>query len=343
MQIRFWPYTTNHNVASFRLRCLSIVTALGSRGLNVDLYKEGDKPEILVLSKRYDSASMEKALKLKKDHGTVICLDLCDNHFYYDVPEAEAIDRANMLRHAIGLVDRVFVSSQYLADVVRQESAEVKSVNVIGDIIERVHHYGLVDIIKHPLDYVRLKVLEASISIESVEKSCRIIWFGSHGSHFTEGGMLDLKTVLPVLEALSRKHKICLTIVSNSKRKYADIFAASRLQTFYIPWSEPFFSAALEVHGVSIIPIQKNPFTMAKTSNRVATSLVHDLRVVADMIPSYVEYSDVISSGDWGKNLTDLLTKNDAPAYVIDIERKNDTVVSTWQRLFEELDKSKLV
>ncbi|MFT5209897.1 MAG: hypothetical protein ACI9CE_001620 [Flavobacterium sp.] len=340
MLIRFWPHTTNQNVASYRLRCLNIVRKLGKRGLNVDIYREGDKPEILVLSKRYDSASLNKALKLKEDHGTVICLDLCDNHFYYSVPDTDAIDRANTLRQAIKLVDRIFVSSHYLADLVQEENGEGRPVSVVGDIVEEAQEYTSLDIIKHPVDYIRLKILDVLIAKHLIKKSHRLIWFGHHGSNFTDGGMRDLKAVLPILEALNQKHKICLTVISNSKKTYTDTFAKSSLNTFYIPWSRPFFSAALKIQGISIIPIQKNPFTMAKTSNRVATSLVHDLKVVADIIPSYEEYKQIIASGDWLENLTQLLTEGNVPSYVFNLESKNNAVVNTWQKLFDDLAKS---
>jgi hypothetical protein len=149
--------------------------------------------------------------------------------------------------------------------------------------------------------------------------------------------MLDLKTVLPVLEAINEKHQICLTIISNSKRKYRDVFAKTTLITFYNPWSQPFFSAALSMQGISIIPIQKNPFTMAKTSNRVATSLVHDLKVVVDMIPSYEVYSPYIAAGDWSDKLIQLLSQHDVATYVLDIERENDVVINTWQKLLDRL------
>lgn len=121
MSVHFWTHTLNSNIASYRLRCVRVMDGLRSNGVVAVQYHKGDVPEKLILSKRYDATSIQHALYLKQTFGTKLYLDLCDNHFYCSVPSIEAVTRANQLREAVGSVDFVISSSQYLAEVIRQE------------------------------------------------------------------------------------------------------------------------------------------------------------------------------------------------------------------------------
>jgi hypothetical protein len=82
---RWWPHTTDARIASFRLRCLRIVEHLRGQGVNAALYRraEAPPPRVLVLSKRYDAATVAHALQCRAA-GTRVVLDLCDNHFHYE-------------------------------------------------------------------------------------------------------------------------------------------------------------------------------------------------------------------------------------------------------------------
>ena len=94
MSVHFWSHTLNTSIASYRLRCVRIIEGLKSNGVVAVNYQLGDEPEKLILSKRYDPASIQHALYLKQKFGTKLYLDICDNHFYYSVRSDEAILRA---------------------------------------------------------------------------------------------------------------------------------------------------------------------------------------------------------------------------------------------------------
>ena len=338
MSVHFWSHTLNSNIASYRLRCVRVIDGLRSKGVVAVQYQEGDVPEKLILSKRYDVASIQHALYLKQKFGTKLYLDLSDNHFYYSVPSTEAIARANRLREAICTVDFVISSSQYLAKVIRQEVAAPPPIVVIGDLVEFPQEAKAIEIIKHPVSWLLMEYLRYSLEQLGTKKYSRLIWFGNHGGGFADGGMNDISSIRPYLEDVAKKKLISLTLVSNSYKKYKELTAGWSISTFYVPWNGAFLSSVLRLHGISVIPIQSNPFTMAKTSNRVATSLVHGLQVIADPIPSYLEYRENIFLGAWKENLTALLNNNNDSCAEIkteEFEDRNISVIKIWADLLE--------
>lgn len=339
MSVHFWPHTQNPNIASFRLRCLRVMEGIRNCGIDTRFYNNGDAPENLVLSKRYDPASIQQALELKKNFGTKLYLDICDNHFYYKKPEPAAIKRADQLRSAVKSVDVVIASSEYLAEVVRNESDNSKPVVVIGDLVEFPHEPGLLEKIRHPISFFHLKILELLIRKLGPVKNRRIVWFGNHGGGYADGGMNDLQTIRTYLENAHRDAPISLTIISNSYRKFKNLTRSWKVPVFYLPWNKTFFSFAFRLHGISVIPIQKNPFTMAKTNNRVATSLLHGLKVIADEIPSYADYKEAIILNDWERGF--LMLANQSPIYhsVLNFEyfkEENEKIIEAWVSLFSD-------
>lgn len=338
MTVHFWPHTKNPNVASYRLRCQRIMEGLINQGMEVRLFSEGDIPEKLVLSKRYDPPSIQKALELKKAFGTRLYLDICDNHFYYQKPDPAAIKRAMQLRDAIRSVDVVIASSKYLAEVINEETRNFTSSVVISDLVDFPYKPSLIEKIKYPISYLQFKKLELSLCRYSKSDFYKLVWFGNHGGGYADCGMNDLDTIRPYLECMNKETPIHLTIISNSWRKYRALTKYWKIPTSYLPWNRVFFSSVLSLHSVSIIPIRKNPFTMSKTSNRVETSLIHGLGVIADAIPSYMDYKSDICLDDWMNGLRRL--KVIAPSIFhednkIDFKKKNIEIIQKWKILLQ--------
>ncbi len=299
MKIQFWPHTQNYNIASYRLRCLSVINGLNSLGESVSLYKKGDTPDILVLSKRYDEQSIEHALELKKKYNVKIYVDICDNHFYYNRPDPIAINRALTLKKAIQSVDYVIASTTYLADVISKETGGATPIVVAGDLTELPTRSKKIYLLKYFKYYRRYRLLKLQLNKLGTNKERRLVWFGNHGSQFTNGGMNDLHDITSYLEKMNNVRPISLTVVSNNEEKYEALAKQWQFQSFYIQWNKMFFSDILLLHGISIIPIKQNPFTLAKTNNRVTTSLMHGLDVFTDEIGDYLPFSDHIHIEKW--------------------------------------------
>jgi hypothetical protein len=339
MSVHFLPHTQNPNIASYRLRCLRVMEGLRHQGIDVRIFSEGDVPEKLVLSKRYDPTSVQQALELKKNFGTKLYLDICDNHFYYKTPEPAALKRAAQLRSAVKSVDVVIASSEYLAEAVRNESDYSTPVVVIGDVVEFPHEPGLLEKIKHPISFSKLKMLEFFIRKLGPVKHRRLVWFGNHGSGYADGGMNDIQTIRTYLEDVHRETPISLTIISNSWLKYKKLTKDWTVPVYYLTWNKTFFSIALKLHGMSVIPIKKNPFTMAKTNNRISTSLVHGLRVISDEIPSYAEYKSIILTNGWERDLLTLTNQSSLNINEFNFEyfkEANEEIIEQWVSLFSD-------
>lgn len=209
---------------------------------------------------------------------------------------------------------------------------------MIGDLVEFPNKPLAIEGFKHPVSWLRMKILSYSLERLGNQKYSRIVWFGNHGGGFADGGMSDLSSIRDYLEDVYNTMPISLTVVSNSYKKYKELTAGWSVPTFYVPWDGEYFSSVLRLHGISVIPIQANPFTMAKTSNRVATSLVHGLQVIADPIPSYLEYHENICLGAWKDNLTVLLSNPKDCCIEIkaeEFEGRNRSVIKAWVDLLE--------
>lgn len=335
MTVCFCPHTRDPSIASYRMRCLLITQELRKKGYKVKISNEPCKANVLVLSKRYDQKIVEKALDLKAKYGVKIVIDICDNHFFSSHISESLRQRSKNLRFAIESADRVIVSSNYLAGVVKQESILREDPIVIGDVIENPYFPSWTGKLKCPLDQIRLKKLEAILTKRHPQKLKRVIWFGNSGSDYAKGGMEDVASIRSTLEAMSKKYGISLTVVSNSRKRFQEVFDGWSVPVYYIPWSKNTISKILTIHGISIIPARKNPFTMAKSENRVTTSLAHGLNVVADSLPSYQEFSDVIGLDDWNDELEKALNqvrngKANPKLSGIDLNGWNERIFAKW-------------
>jgi hypothetical protein len=301
-------------------------------GVETALYEGGDRPAVLVLSKLYDPVSLEQALALKRQFGTRLFLDLCDNHFYFKEDSTEASRRAAELDAAIRAVDHVIASTAYLADVIRQRPQMSTPVSVIEDLVEFPRPRQLLDPLRHPRRYREFLRLKSWLEKTAPDVRHRLVWFGNHGGGFADSGMNDLRTIRPALDELRRQVPISLTVISNSREKYDALVRDWTVPTCYQEWNETFISPALRLHGVSVIPITRNPFTLAKSPNRVETSLVHGLGVVADQIPSYDKYRDAIYLDNWQAGLRALVggTGDRRVLQSEDFAQANRAVIGAW-------------
>jgi hypothetical protein len=302
--VGFWLHTDDPNVASTRIRGLQVVQGLRDLGRAVSLFKPSQScPDILVLGKRYDRASMDHAESLRARHGTRLVLDLCDNHFYYKDPAPQWVRRADALREAVRRVDRVVTASATLAQVVRAEIGDATPVSVIGDALDATPPLGPVTLSQR-WSGARMRLFMAA---HRVEAGRRLLWFGNHGVGYADGGIQDLAQIAQALHHHHREKPITLTVVSNRQDAYRRHLHGWTLPTLYLPWSGRVFREALASHAVAVIPARINPFTACKTNNRLATAFCNGLAVAADRIPSINEFADLALIDDWHGGLAMLM------------------------------------
>jgi hypothetical protein len=339
MKIRWWLRTRDANVASVRLRCLNVIEALQKRGIDAAIYEPtAPDPDVLVLSKRYDKASIAHATSVRSRSGAKLVLDLCDNHFYSASGDAEWQRTSSALRQAVADADLVVASSDELRRVIEAEVRQHPPIEVIGDAVEGpADEPGLGQRLRHAVHEVRLWQLARRLDADGVALARRAVWFGHHGSPNAEAGMSDLLRVRAPLAAEAQHGPLSLTVISNSWEKFVQLRSNWPTPIHYLPWHRSTITRALHLHGVALIPVQPNPFTRCKTSNRVATALLHGLAVVADRIPSYEEFDRFVHLDDWSNGLPAALrgfatskAQVDAGAAYVRQHFSVDTITGCW-------------
>lgn len=343
MRVRWWPAHFSSEVASTRIRALPTIGALRRMGLDAELYRQEDSvPHVLVLGKRYDTGSIRLARALR-DLGTVVVLDLCDNHFYADPQTVESESRGQRLREAIRSVDAVVASTPTLAAMISAECPQAPPITVIGDAVESPSDASTVSWASHPLDEWRLYRHRASL-VSDAGRPTRLVWFGHHGSEFAAGGMYDLRRIALILRQVSEEFPLCLSIISNHRAKFEQLRSELGIQCHYLPWSIHSFSRAMRLHDIALIPVGINPFTACKTNNRLATALQHGLAVAADPVPSYLEFADAAELGDWEGGLRRLCSDPSYRQQLISLGRERllrdwsiNTIANQWMTFLKRV------
>lgn len=331
----------NPRRASLRYRCLYPMQELKRRGQNVGIWRDGeiiDATLTLVFdawtlftttsSATTAEAVVELAISAKRQ-GVRIILDNCDNQFSNTTDSLDwrgGLDRLQQL----GRIADVVVSCSYaLSDAMQFHLSGNAKFIVIDDPIEERIQYPDDTLLKSLLSprqkmaWLRALRHRAELMLDHVAGRTPLVWFGSHGNQFAPGGMSDIVPLLPVMERVAGSNPISLTIISNHRKKFDDIFQRCPIPTHYLEWDRITFLTVLKMHDISIIPSVDNAFTRCKSSNRLTLSIHHGLSVIADSIPSYQDYADVALLGNWEANLRALLSNAAARNLNLQSKQKN--------------------
>lgn len=320
----------SRSVASSRLRAFVPVKELSNRGLNIEIYnqKNSEKYDLVVFQKSYTNEDLELARRLKARSCKVV-LDQCDNHFIYDVNSVAQCMRLERLRAMIDLVDIVICSTSQIAALFPNKKTYIAS--------------DFTDFYKATW----IDRLAARKQLGGILKTdaLKLVWFGSVGSVNPRFGMCDIAEKISLLNNLSSQYQIQLTIISNSESEFSSNFLAKTdFPVFYIDWRRETYQYILSMHDACLIPIDINPFTICKTNNRLILALYLSLPVIADVIPSYTEFSRFAKFGCWVKNLNDIAEDMAAERRVASRGREyvlenysNEKIANIWHEVFESI------
>jgi hypothetical protein len=281
--------------------------------------------DVVVFQKKYGFEELKFAEALR-ERSTVTVFDLCDDHFYNPGDLPEVAERAARAQRMIELVDGVSVSTEPMRRL------------VIGK------DTALVDDAVDELAVRRAARWRRRLTRRRGDDELRLVWYGEAGLASPSFGLRHLCKVLPVLDDLSRRQQLRLTVISNSREVFEQVLGGVDFAIEYHKWREETFPDLFVQNDICIIPIEKNPFTVAKTANRLILALRLGVPVVADAIPSYEEFAPFILFGDWAESIERYAADpalarrhvREGRAY-IEAKYTAERVVDQWSSFFERL------
>ncbi|ALT77273.1 hypothetical protein [Paucibacter sp. KCTC 42545] len=245
--------------------------------------------------------------------GARVVVDNCDNQFACSTEIDGWSSGLEFLRRLAGIAQVMVCCSNALGEEMRRQFGENLKIQVIDDglesslLLESDSFWKRVLSPTRKLAWLWALHLLIWLGFNRVGKRTPLVWFGSHGNPFANGGMLDLKGKAEVLIELNSRYPISLTIISNNRKKFDSNFQGWPFPIHYIEWNRVTFHSILRWHQIALIPSVDNEFTRCKSSNRLTLAAFHGLAVVADPMPAYLPYNSVIANGDWLTNLERLI------------------------------------
>lgn len=319
-----WKSGAGIRSASYRYRAFLPCKYLKQQGWNCEIfnYKNLDNYKIVVFQKLYDDENIQLAQVLKK-RGVKTVFDMCDNHFYYELDNPSALKkRTKRLQNMLDCVDIISVSTPALKQII--SSKTTTDIIVIDDAINipQINFLGR--------GYLKLKKSLRKIS----NNSLNLVWYGNAGTENPPCGMIDLARILPILEKLHQEIPLKLTIISNSKSIFNKYFSSANFPIKYHKWKLFSFPYIFGDNDICLLPVNINPFTQGKTNNRLILSLLLDVAVIADKLPSYEEFEEFVLFSDWERNLR---------KYASNPMFREDNVQKGKEYILHKYDKIKIV
>jgi len=325
-----WKTSGNRSIASSRLRGYLPVEKLHAKGWPVEIFKTTHikNYKIVIFQKAYTNKDIVLA-KTLKEKGIIVILDQCDNHFCYESSNSALAERAARLRAMTDLADIVIASTPKISELFKN-----KKTFVIDDFLEN-----------YQLSWLNHLFFKIKFQLTGLAKNnyTRLVWFGGAGTKtYPSFGLCDLVACIPELNALSQKHNIMLTVCSNFREEYdSEIVTAAQFPTQFYKWREGSYRYLLAEHDICLLPINKNPFTICKSNNRLVLALMLNLQVIADSIPSYEEFGEYFYEGVNAQTLSRCIENKekslqDAQRYIVK-HYSDNAIIPKWEALLSHL------
>lgn len=274
--LRQGPAGATSDIASARYRVLIPATHLARRGHAVQVMslRPGDVPrealeaqaDVAIFAKSFDPANERLAQHLR-DRGLRVIADYCDDHF-------EHPQHGPHFRRMAEIATDLVASTEALAESIRRHTG--RDARVITDPVEGPR---------------------GTPRFEPKLPALRVLWFG----HPTN--LVSVIDKADELKGLAQRMPVELTLVterSPESERLAGAIAAllpERLKVRLMPWSLEGTWRSLDQCDVVWIPVTDSGPKMAKSPNRLLESMWAGRYVVADPVPAYRPFEDVMPLG----------------------------------------------
>ena len=295
------------DIASVRLRILQPMDALSDRGFTVGCQHSAHCGCSVTIFSKSESAEALTIARASAEAGRTIIYDICDNMFAKPSTTGEDARGMARVREMLRLADAVTCSTATLARQLVQVLPDIGSkIELVPDPLEEL------SLSTSPPSWLELASLwHLKHFLERHAGSLNLVWFGKCKKGYA--GIEHVDRVVRLIQESDFRHRVTLTVISNRRRIYRKQSAAWSIPKFYLPWSRRTFHAAIRMHDVAIIPVEKNDYTLGKTINRPATALMAGLGVIADSLPAYEELRPFIALDDWEAGLRRYIERSPQP------------------------------
>ncbi len=269
--------------AGVRIRYRRIAAALNRHGTELVLRLIDDvrlpelaENDVYLFSKIPDARSITLAHELRAA-GRLIGADLFDDYFSQHDDSRFVIQR-QWLRTIAPLLNFFLCSTARMADVLKQESPSA-SVIQMNDPFARFDEAALANSIEHKLVRTR------------EERIIRVAWFGMGDNPHFDIGLRDLSGFGSALRQLeTHDFRVELEVMTNRRALTADgLEQLRRLGVRYTisEWSADAEAGLLGRSLVAFIPVNSQPFSIAKSLNRAVTAFSHGTQILSPGYPLY--------------------------------------------------------
>jgi len=284
--------------AGARIRYLRIEPGLAALGHTLEIVSidEFRKPVVLsadvyLFSKCYDVRGIALARVLKQE-GAVVGVDFFDDHFSQS-DDARLVHRREWMTEMTGLTDFALHSTARMAGVIGALWPD-RPGHVMNDPFGEFDAMALGDDIERKLLQVRSS------------QQVRIGWFGQGDNNHFPVGLRDLAGFGHVLSQLQGRFDVHLDILTNLRALHTG--GLERIHSLPVPltireWTQSRETALLNECQVAFIPVNGQPFSIAKSLNRAVSALTNGCQVLSNGYPLYSPfaayiYSDVVELAD---------------------------------------------
>lgn len=239
-----------------------------------------------------------------------------------------ALDRPDLLKNLKSKLEQAGLDEDLLYEQKKIESNEANSLNTKQ----------------------QQKIIKPLFGDASNDPVKTILWFGHHGSSYSQSGIANILEVASAIEAISHDIPVRLLVISNNYFKFLDLIAPLPFPTFYQEWHPIQIYQQVSDSDVVIIPNSKTPFSLSKSANRAVLALSLGVPVLATQIPSMDPFIDCVLFDDWENGLRQYLTQPELVANhvetaqsVIQTSYRGEAIAEQWVLLLNSIHKKSYV
>ena len=301
------------DLASVRYRALLPCVSLADEGVSCALTATADKRVIekashVVIVKAFTPSDIELA-RHARACGKRVYFDLCDNVFVDGYGKSSTLPPARALEQMAEHLTAIVVPTHALAKAVRKALGSVH-VEVIPDGLEdeavltkqrqlvaqfNGQVYGAKNSPRAWLEGMLKRLLPIGRALPEIQKGASVIvWFGNHGSPWSNFGLADILLFREPLEQLARERSIVLVVVSNNRSRYEQEIKPIAVPSTYLEWTPEVLHDVLRRADVVIAPNSGDEFSLCKSSNRTVMALAAGVPVVASPTHALEQLRDCV-------------------------------------------------